>query len=76
MRVVEQQVAQPQLRLRTIAKRVELGFRQRTVSAAEVRGVPQIVDADTVYVGTQKIRLSGVDALETDQICLDSHGKK
>jgi endonuclease YncB( thermonuclease family) len=40
--------------------------------AAELKGVPQIVDADTVYVGTQKIRLSGVDAPETDQICLDS----
>jgi endonuclease YncB( thermonuclease family) len=43
--------------------------------AAEVKGVPQIVDADTVYVGTQKIRLSGVDAPETDQICLDSRGQ-
>jgi endonuclease YncB( thermonuclease family) len=45
------------------------------LSAAEVRGVPQIVDADTVYVGTHKIRLSGVDAPETDQICLDSRGQ-
>jgi endonuclease YncB( thermonuclease family) len=43
--------------------------------AAEIGGVPQIVDADTVYVGGNKIRLSGVDAPETDQICLDPRGQ-
>ena len=49
-----------------------------TVSAAlcgEVRAVPQIVDADTVYAGATKIRLSGIDAPEMDQICLDAAGK-
>lgn len=45
------------------------------ISAAEVNGLPRIVDADTVYVGTQKIRFIGIDAPETDQICLDSHGQ-
>jgi endonuclease YncB( thermonuclease family) len=45
------------------------------LSAAEVKGIPEIVDADTIYVGTQKIRLSGIDAPETDQICLDSRGQ-
>jgi endonuclease YncB( thermonuclease family) len=44
------------------------------LSATEVSGIPRIVDADTVYVGTQKIRLSGVDAPETDQVCLDPLG--
>ena len=43
--------------------------------AAEIGGVPQIVDADTVYVGGSKIRLSGVDAPETDQVCLDARGQ-
>lgn len=43
--------------------------------AGEVKGVPQIVDADTVYEGPIKIRLSGIDAPETDQICLDPSGK-
>jgi endonuclease YncB( thermonuclease family) len=43
--------------------------------AGEAKGVPQIVDADTVYEGTTKIRLSGIDAPETDQICLDAAGK-
>jgi endonuclease YncB( thermonuclease family) len=37
--------------------------------------VPRIVDADTVYLGAEKIRLEGFDAPETDQSCLDSEGR-
>ena len=36
------------------------------VSAAEVTGVPRILDADTIAAGADKIRLSGVDAPESD----------
>lgn len=43
--------------------------------AAEVTGQPRIVDADTVYIGPEKIRLSGIDAPETDQVCLNSRGQ-
>lgn len=42
--------------------------------AAEVVGVPRIVDGDTLVIGTAKIRLQGVDAPETDQLCLNSNG--
>jgi endonuclease YncB( thermonuclease family) len=37
--------------------------------------VPRIVDADTVYLGAEKIRLQGFDAPETDQACLDAEGR-
>jgi endonuclease YncB( thermonuclease family) len=40
--------------------------------AEDIAGVPQIVDGDTIYVAARKIRLSGVDAPETDQVCLDA----
>lgn len=43
--------------------------------AEQVRAVPQIVDADTVYAGPTKIRLSGIDAPEMDQVCIDASGK-
>jgi endonuclease YncB( thermonuclease family) len=44
--------------------------------AAEiVSGVPRIVDGDTVQIGSTKIRLMGIDAPETDQLCLDSKGE-
>src|SRR5262245_11704772 len=44
--------------------------------AEEIRGIPRIVDGDTVQIGTAKIRLQGIDAPETDQLCLDRNGKR
>lgn len=43
--------------------------------AENVSGNPQIVDGDTLYVGARKIRLSGIDAPETDQVCLNATGQ-
>src|SRR5580700_5968827 len=39
--------------------------------AAEISGVPTITDADTVVIEGKSIRLLGIDAPESDQICLD-----
>jgi endonuclease YncB( thermonuclease family) len=44
--------------------------------AAEITGRPRIIDGDTVVIGQTKIRLSGIDAPETDQLCLDANGLK
>ena len=44
--------------------------------AAEITGLPRIVDGDTVEIGQTKIRLSGIDAPETDQVCLDAKGER
>jgi endonuclease YncB( thermonuclease family) len=41
----------------------------------ELRGVPRIIDGDTIQIGTTKIRLEGIDTPETDQKCLDSTGQ-
>jgi endonuclease YncB( thermonuclease family) len=43
---------------------------------SSVVGIPRIVDGDTVEIGTTKIRLVGIDAPETDQLCLDKEGKR
>jgi endonuclease YncB( thermonuclease family) len=40
--------------------------------AAEFSGVPRVVDGDTLAIGAVKVRLDGIDAPETDQICLDA----
>jgi endonuclease YncB( thermonuclease family) len=42
--------------------------------AADLSGVPRVVDGDTLAIGTTKIRLEGIDAPETDQICLNANG--
>jgi endonuclease YncB( thermonuclease family) len=38
-----------------------------------ISGGARIVDGDTLTVGDVKIRLEGIDAPETDQVCLDQH---
>ena len=42
--------------------------------AADVTGVPRIVDGDTIAIGETKIRLEGIDAPETDQLCFGAKG--
>ncbi|SHG79192.1 Endonuclease YncB, thermonuclease family [Bradyrhizobium erythrophlei] len=47
-----------------------------TQSAEIASGIPRIVDGDTVQIGSAKIRFAGIDAPETDQVCLDAKGEK
>jgi endonuclease YncB( thermonuclease family) len=42
--------------------------------AAEISGVPMVVDGDTLAIGATKVRLEGIDAPETDQVCLNAKG--
>jgi hypothetical protein len=42
--------------------------------AANFKGVPRIVDGDTLAIGSMKFRLDGIDAPETDQVCLNANG--
>ena len=41
---------------------------------ADLTGVPRIVDGDTLAIGSEKVRLQGIDAPETDQFCLNANG--
>jgi endonuclease YncB( thermonuclease family) len=42
--------------------------------AADLSGAPRIVDGDTLAIGATKVRLEGIDAPETDQVCLNANG--
>jgi endonuclease YncB( thermonuclease family) len=53
-----------------------MGVVQETALANEIVGVPRIVDGDTVQIGASRVRLEGIDAPETDQLCLDGNGKR
>lgn len=46
-----------------------------SVQADEISGIPTITDADTVVIGGTSVRLSGIDAPESDQICLDRNSE-
>ena len=43
-------------------------------AASDIIGIPRIVDGDTIQIDAMKIRLNGIDAPETDQLCLDEKG--
>jgi endonuclease YncB( thermonuclease family) len=51
-------------------------FAGQALAASEVTGIPRIVDGDTVEIAQTKIRFAGIDAPETDQLCLDPKGQK
>ncbi|QDL96296.1 nuclease [Rhodopseudomonas palustris] len=40
----------------------------------EIAGVPLVIDGNTVEIRGTKIRLRGIDAPETDQLCVDEKG--
>jgi endonuclease YncB( thermonuclease family) len=44
--------------------------------AEDISGVPRIVDGDTIAIGEVKIRLEGIDAPESDQVCLDAQAAR
>jgi len=47
-----------------------------TAQAADLSGVPRIIDGDTLAIGSTKVRLAGIDAPETDQVCLNANGMR
>lgn len=48
----------------------------KALAADAISGVPRVVDGDTLIIGDTRIRLEGIDAPETDQVCLDQKGTK
>jgi len=44
--------------------------------AADITGVPKIRDGDQITIGTTRIRLGGIDAPSSDQLCLDTKGER
>jgi endonuclease YncB( thermonuclease family) len=44
--------------------------------AADITGVPKIRDGDQVQIGGTRIRLGGIDAPSSDQLCLNTKGER
>ena len=44
--------------------------------AVEISGVPKIREADQIQIGSARIRLGGIDAPSTDQLCLNTKGER
>jgi endonuclease YncB( thermonuclease family) len=52
------------------------GLSIETALSAELTGVPRVVDGDTIVLNGVKIRLEGIDAPESDQVCLDERAQR
>ena len=44
--------------------------------AADITGTAKVRDGDSVVIGTTRIRLGGIDAPSTDQLCLNTKGER
>jgi endonuclease YncB( thermonuclease family) len=51
-------------------------FATQALAADMITGIPHVVDGDTLTIGAIKIRLQGIDAPETEQVCLDQQAEK
>jgi endonuclease YncB( thermonuclease family) len=64
------------MRLVAIFMSQVLGLLCGDALASELTGTANVSDGDTITVAGTKVRLEGIDAPETDQICLNGHGAK
>src|SRR5215813_11877597 len=62
--------------IRRIALAAVLMLPPSLAFAAEVSGVPKIREGDSVVIGATRIRLGGIDAPSTDQLCLNTKGER
>jgi endonuclease YncB( thermonuclease family) len=64
----------PNASVRTLAIAFVACLTYSLAQAADLSGVPRIVDGDTLAIGATKVRLEGIDAPETDPVCLNAKG--
>ena len=51
-------------------------FTDAHAKPVEFNGIPRIVDGDTVQFGNVRLQIEGIDAPQTDQLCLDKAGAR
>jgi endonuclease YncB( thermonuclease family) len=49
---------------------------EEAIATEAILGSPHVVDGDTLQIAGVKIRLQGINAPETDQVCLDQSSAK
>jgi endonuclease YncB( thermonuclease family) len=52
-----------------------IAFMAEADSTGDLVGMVRIHDGDTLEIGDTKVRLEGIDAPETDQVCLTNSGE-
>ena len=62
--------------LRTLLTAVLVLLLPAIAHAADITGVPKIRDGDQIQIGNSRIRLGGIDAPSSDQLCLNTKGER
>src|SRR5581483_12332666 len=62
--------------MRKIALALLLLLPTSAAVAADVSGVPKIREGDSIVIGATRIRLFGIDAPSSDQLCLNTKGER
>lgn len=61
--------------VRTGAILLAMGLSAHDATAQPLVGIPSVIDGDTIEIHGTRIRLYGIDAPESAQMCLDGSGK-
>ena len=63
------------VRVKSISSSAILILFLASAQAAEISGIPDITDGDTVVISGTKLRLLDMDAPESDQFCLNKNSE-
>src|SRR5258707_2065942 len=64
------------MKLKTLLSAILLMLPPALAGAADITGVPKIREGDSIQIGNSRIRLGGIDAPSTDQLCLNTSGER
>ena len=62
--------------IRTLLTAVLVLLLPAIAHATDITGVPKIRDGDQIQIGNSRIRLGGIDAPSSDQLCLNTKGER
>ena len=53
-----------------------IGWSSSAYSGEDLVGLARVIDGDTIAIGIRHVRFEGIDAPETDQVCLNAKGER
>lgn len=65
----------PRVTKSVIVMLLACGFAEQTIALDPIQGIPTVVDGDTLEVHGTRIRMYGIDAPESSQICTENTSK-
>jgi endonuclease YncB( thermonuclease family) len=64
-----------QLAIAAVIVSAAISWSSSAYSGEDLSGLARVIDGDTIAIGTRHVRFEGIDAPETDQVCLNTKGE-